>query len=86
MRGPYKPKKVNHSEYYEVALTGSRAVGWMMTIYTKMGKRRKGTIKSRINSWKLVPVKGFAISRLWKKSKHDRLVEQGLAIAESLYS
>ena len=73
---PYVPKKVNHSQFYKVELTGSRSIGWMMTIYLLMGIRRKKKIRECISVWKSAPVMQSSISKLWKKSKYERLVEQ----------
>jgi len=38
--------------YYTIQITGSRAAGWMMTLYSLMGKRRKARIKEILLLWK----------------------------------
>lgn len=42
---------------YRIAITGSLAVQWMMTLYPLMCQRRKNKIKSVISSWKALGLK-----------------------------
>lgn len=37
---------------YTIDLYGSRAMGWMMTIYSLMGNRRKGKIMEELSYWR----------------------------------
>lgn len=48
---------------YDITIQGPKAIGWMMTLYTLMGKRRRFRIKELILQWKnynpiIGPVKG----------------------------
>lgn len=38
---------------YRVSLNGRLAVEWMMTVYSLMGERRRGAIKTVLAKWKL---------------------------------
>lgn len=40
---------------YTISLTGSRAAGWMMTLYSLLGSRRRGRINSLLSAWKSLP-------------------------------
>jgi len=37
---------------YYICLTGARAAGWMMTLYSLMGKRRQERIRVVLETWK----------------------------------
>ena len=55
--GPYnsKQKKVDGTskkETYYTALSGSNAAGWMMTLFTVMGERRKSQIEPILLKWR----------------------------------
>lgn len=42
VRGPYRHKgKPHHSPYYVCSVNGAKAVGWMMTIFSFLGERRR---------------------------------------------
>lgn len=47
LMGPYfhKEGRIGKKPYYMAEVTGPRAIGWMMTLYTLMGGRRKEDIK-----------------------------------------
>jgi hypothetical protein len=47
--------KPHHKLPYEVRLTGSKAVGWMMTVYGLMGHRRKKRIREVVAAWRANP-------------------------------
>ena len=36
---------------YRTAITGNKAIQWMMTLYSLMGKRRKSRIRQVIDNW-----------------------------------
>lgn len=40
---------------YRISLTGSRAVGWMMTLYSLMGERRRRRITEMLAMWRSRP-------------------------------
>jgi hypothetical protein len=58
-----KPKKVRKRfktglgkrEQYEFVINSSRAVGWMMTLYSFMGERRKAQIRRALDKWREGP-------------------------------
>jgi len=43
---------VDRKTFYVLQLGGSKAIGWMMTIYQFMGERRKTKIKEILSVWK----------------------------------
>ena len=43
--GRYKPM-------YRVVIQGKKAIGWMMTLFSLLGKRRQSKIKEVIHLWK----------------------------------
>lgn len=54
-RKPYRHKQGNHKLVYSVVVCGTRAISWMMTLYTLMGERRQAKIKEIIEAWKKSP-------------------------------
>ncbi len=46
----------NYKPLYGFQINGSKAVQWMMTLYSLMGERRKSRIKEVLNEWKSIPV------------------------------
>lgn len=50
--GPFSVRKDNHRPMHSAAVSGSRAVGVMMTVYSLMGERRKARIKELITQWR----------------------------------
>lgn len=52
VKGPYGPKSPNRKAYYVCTATGAAAVGWMMTLYSMMGERRKGQIRKALSEWR----------------------------------
>ena len=55
VRGPYRGKyfKEHYQSIYSVSVNGSAAIGWMLTIYSLMGARRKKRIYNLLKYWKL---------------------------------
>lgn len=50
---PYKPRgKDYYKPVWGVHVHGTRAIGWMMTVYSLMGERRQEKIRSVIDAWK----------------------------------
>lgn len=48
-----KPKgKASYLPVYWIAVHGTRAISWMMTLYSFMGERRRAKILEIINHWK----------------------------------
>jgi len=47
-----KKQELHWSQTYQVNLYGNRAVAWMFTIYSFMGKRRQAKIKEVVAGWK----------------------------------
>lgn len=42
----------NEKTYYTTVIGGKKAIGWMMTLYPLMGKRRREKIREVIKGWK----------------------------------
>ncbi len=40
---------------YKVSISGSKAIGWMLTMYTLLGTRRREKIKEVMAAWKASP-------------------------------
>lgn len=54
----WMPKlRPRRKQTYRFALSGSRAVGWMMTLYPFLGSRRKARLRECLDVWRRVPVK-----------------------------
>lgn len=51
LNGPYKYGS-NQKYFWRVTVTGSRAAGWMMTLYPLLGKRRRMQIRKALRIWK----------------------------------
>lgn len=50
---PYKPKgKDYYKLQYKCSARGMNAIGWMQTIYTFMGERRRAKIRLVLEGWK----------------------------------
>lgn len=49
VQGPKIPR--NGKPLYTTCLTGSSAIGWMLTLFTQLGYRRRQQIKDCINKW-----------------------------------
>ena len=45
-------KRWSRKVCYSTAITTKKSIGWMMTLYSLMGDRRKNKIKEVINDWK----------------------------------
>lgn len=45
-------KYSNYKQVYIVSIHGDRAIGWMFTLYSLMGKRRQAKIKEVLDKWK----------------------------------
>ena len=58
----------NAKPVFVTSLFGSRAVGWMMTLYAFMSHRRKAAITSAIKRWKKIHVKKAHIVRTWNSA------------------
>jgi|SRR5579872_2648762 len=58
-------------------LTGNKAVGVMMTVYSFMSEKRKGEIKKAINIWKSIPLNSFTHIAVFGKclKGHDWIPE-----------
>lgn len=49
----FYPKRRQHwKDYYVTAVTGYKAVQWMMTLFSLMGERRREKIIECLNAWK----------------------------------
>jgi hypothetical protein len=56
VNGPRQPKgKPSYKPVWSVRVSGYRAIGWMMTLYTFLGERRRGVVREAIASWNAAP-------------------------------
>ena len=67
-----KPKHY-HKTFYGTNVNGSRAIGWMMTLYNLMGIRRKKRIKEVIKDWRS-NIREYSMSRRAIKTRRDRKI------------
>jgi hypothetical protein len=60
VKGPYKSssKTLGFKPTFLVQITGYRAAGWMMTLYSLMSKRRKKQIKKTLVRWSKIKGRG----------------------------
>ena len=49
-----------------VRIAGSRAAGWMMTLYPLLGARRRARIRELLTQWRQVPAAKGQRARLWE--------------------
>jgi hypothetical protein len=47
-------RKENYKTMYRLTLNGTRAIQWLMTIYSLMGVRRKAKIRELLDVWKSI--------------------------------
>ena len=74
----YGPRQVkNYKPIYEVSIAGKRAAGWMMTLYTLMGQRRRERIRSVIAKWKAVQKPGRPVSLTCRRGHEYELSTTG---------
>jgi hypothetical protein len=50
--GPYASKHPNHAPRYRCVASGSKGVGWMMTLYGLLSRRRQLQIETALTKWK----------------------------------
>jgi len=56
VRGPRFPKgKPTYKPIWAIYLAGPQAVGWMLTLYSFMGERRRAKIEDNLAKWKAQP-------------------------------
>lgn len=49
----YRPyEKGTHRPVYRVQVAGASAIGWMLTLFTFLGERRRQRIKDVVTTWK----------------------------------
>jgi hypothetical protein len=51
----YPPTLRGYKPVYRCYVNGTKAVGWMMTLYSFMGERRKSKIREILNFWRTRP-------------------------------
>ena len=66
------PSNIGHKVVYSTEVYGAKAIGIMLSIYSKMGKRRKQKIKEVIKLWKKIPLRYITSSMADKiKKEHN---------------
>ena len=58
-------RKDRKNTMYHCSIWGRKAIGWMMTVYPIMGRRRQKRIKEVWRRWKAIPA-----SPNWNRSRH----------------
>lgn len=53
--GPLKLRLPHHQPQFCAQVKGPRAAGWMMTIYSGLGVRRRSQIRSALRDWRSMP-------------------------------
>lgn len=54
----YYPKgQIGYKPIYNIDMTGPKAAGWMLTLFSIMGKRRQTRIKDIFSNWLLIKPK-----------------------------
>lgn len=64
---------------WKMALAGTRAVGWMMTLFSLLGERRKARIKEVLATWKVGPP-------MWNPWRHTECHPGRVYVAKNLCS
>lgn len=62
-RDPLAPK--SRKQMYDCRISGARAAGWMMTLYTLMGTRRKDSIRKALERYRAIPNHGGSTASKW---------------------
>lgn len=65
--GPYAPRSEGNKPMWHCHAYGVDAAGWMMTLYSLMGERRKGQIKKALASWKSQPTRRDMVEKMWAR-------------------
>lgn len=85
-RNPYQCKKGNRKLVYHFAICGSRAISWMMTLYSLMGERRKANIRELLLEWKSRPGTPRAPNgERWKTVCGHELERRGFGLCKACY-
>ena len=63
-----KGSHLGKKEQWRFTCHGSLAIGWMMTLYSFLGTRRRAQIKKAIDLWKAAPRKGTSPWKDYKES------------------
>jgi hypothetical protein len=50
--GPYSNGPLGRKPRWRVRVTGPKAAGWMMTLYSQLGERRRARIRELLADWK----------------------------------
>ena len=62
LKGPYV-YMANRKPFWRVQLVGVKAIGWIFTLYSMMGLRRRGQMQFVIDQWKSRPPTRSGITR-----------------------
>lgn len=61
----HAPKKVHYKPMFRVDVTGRKAVGWMLTLYSILGKRRQQRIRGILITWGQTPNRAKSGKTIW---------------------
>lgn len=72
--GPYRGRafKPHYKSYFRVDVTGRRAVGWMMTLYSLLGERRQGKVRQILEVWRSTKPPGWHLSKEGREARARR--------------
>lgn len=54
--GPYTYG--NNQPLYRIHVSGVKAAGWMMTLYSLLGTRRRAQVRTALDNWRARPTRG----------------------------
>lgn len=57
----YQPGNLKHKRAYRVDISGRKAAGWMLTLYSLLGQRRKQKIRELLAAWRLIPARRMRV-------------------------
>ena len=63
--GPYAPRRKGYKPMFHTGLYGNHAAGWMMTLYSLMGGRRKQQIRSVLAEWRGRKSRPGLVRNIW---------------------
>ena len=63
---------------YHCAVAGANAAGWMMTLYLRLGQRRRSQIRRALASWQTGKTHRYHVTRAWNQAsdRAERLSRQ----------
>jgi hypothetical protein len=82
---PYYWKRKNHKPTWKCGIYGSRAIGWMMTLYQFLGERRREKIRFIIEQWKKMTSHRAPRGIHWTATCHPDKRIAGMGLCQTCY-